>query len=64
MMSLSINCFSISGIQYYISEILFHENEIFKLFFTFISISAPISGGIVGGTIIHLVGGYDKPKTL
>lgn len=34
------------------------------MFFTFTSISAPIAGVVVGGTVIHHYGGYQSPTAL
>lgn len=61
-LALSILYFIISGIQFWISDYLrvvleIEAHKVF-VFFSFTCITAPTFGVIVGGVVIHSLGGY------
>lgn len=68
MMSLTSLFFVVNGVQFWISDyfrnvLLVPQHIVFKAYMA-VSLSAPILGVAIGGTLLHLSGGYEGENAL
>ena len=68
MVATSCLFFMISGIQFWVTDymrvVLHMPDELAFTAYTFSSLTAPVTGVIVGGAITHCVGGYSHPNAM
>jgi sugar phosphate permease len=68
MMAISSLYFIITGIQFWVSDYLMNvlnvSQETVFIAFAVSCVSGPTIGVIVGGVIVHKIGGYRSPRAL
>ena len=63
MMSLTSLFFVVNGMQFWVSDYFRNVLFVFKAYMA-VSLSAPILGVAIGGTLLHYSGGYEGENAL